>query len=174
MFKSCASSVRFGRIGELRGVEHICIGESTNFGDDFFLCAWDHYGNGDRAQSFSPELLIGSNCSFGVGIHITCVNRIFIGSGVMTGKWVTITDNAHGDNSQGNLQIPPGIRPLVSKGPVIIEDNVWIGEKVTILPGVTVGRGSVIAANAVVTHDVEPFSVVGGVPALLIKSGKGF
>ena len=60
-------------------------------------------------------------------------------------------------------------RELDIKGPVIIGDNVWIGDKVSILSNVTIGKGSVIACNAVVTKDVPPYSVVGGVPAKVIK-----
>ena len=53
-----------------------------------------------------------------------------------------------------------------------IENDVWIGSNVTITAGVTVGEGAIIAAGAVVTKSVEPFSIVGGVPAKLIKSRK--
>lgn len=53
--------------------------------------------------------------------------------------------------------------------PINIEDDVWIGANVTVLGGVTIGRGSIVAAGAVVTKDVEPFSIVGGVPAKLIR-----
>lgn len=55
------------------------------------------------------------------------------------------------------------------RAPIVLEDDVWLGTGVVILPGVKVGRGSVIAANAVVTKDVEPYSIMGGVPAKLIK-----
>lgn len=58
---------------------------------------------------------------------------------------------------------------LFSKGDVTIGDNVWIGDKATVLPGVTIGDGAVIAANTVVTHDVPAYSVVGGNPARIIK-----
>jgi len=53
--------------------------------------------------------------------------------------------------------------------PVVIEDECWIGANVTILKGVTIGRGSVVAAGAVVTKSCEPYSIIGGVPAKLIK-----
>lgn len=55
------------------------------------------------------------------------------------------------------------------KGPVKIGDNVWIGDRATILSGVTIGEGAIIAANAVLTHDVPAYTVVGGVPAKVIK-----
>ena len=57
----------------------------------------------------------------------------------------------------------------ISKAPIIIEDDVWISFNATILKGVTIGKGAVIAANAVVTKDVEPYTVVAGNPAVLIK-----
>ena len=60
-------------------------------------------------------------------------------------------------------------RNIVSKGEVNIGDNVWIGDKVTILPGVHIGDWAVIGANAVVVKDVRPYTVVGGNPAKIIK-----
>ena len=70
------------------------------------------------------------------------------------------------------MNISPYCRPLISKGPVIIEDNVWIGEKVSIMPGVHIGFGAIIAANAVVTTDIPSYCVVGGIPAKIIKNMK--
>jgi acetyltransferase-like isoleucine patch superfamily enzyme len=63
----------------------------------------------------------------------------------------------------------PFRRPLVSKGPVLIGDCVWIGDKATILPGVTIGKGSVIGANAVVTKDVPDYCMAAGNPAVVLK-----
>ena len=56
-----------------------------------------------------------------------------------------------------------------SKGPIIVEDEVWIGYGATILSGVTIGKGSIIAAGAVVTHDIPPYAIVGGNPARFIR-----
>ena len=67
-------------------------------------------------------------------------------------------------------RIYPQLREnYIQKGAVIIEDNVWMGDKVSIMPGVRIGKGSVVAANAVVTRDVPDNTVVGGVPAKIIK-----
>ncbi len=54
---------------------------------------------------------------------------------------------------------------MTSKGEVVIGDDVWIGDKATILPGVTIGKGAVIAANSVVTKNVKPYTIVAGIPA---------
>ena len=70
------------------------------------------------------------------------------------------------------MLILPADRKIVSKGDVEIGENVWIGENACILSGVHIGKGCIIAANAVVTKDVPSFSLVAGVPAKVIKSIK--
>lgn len=95
-----------------------------------------------------------------------------IGNEVLTGKWVTITDNSHGETDKESLCVAPNKRSVINKGPVIIHDKVWIGDKATILPGVTIGEGAVVGANAVVTKDVPPYSVAAGVPAKIVKKNE--
>lgn len=80
-----------------------------------------------------------------------------------------LNDNSHGDFVSKDLRLRPNLRPLCSKGPIIIEENVWIGEMVCILGGVHIGKAAVIAAGAVVTKDVPAYTLVGGVPAREIK-----
>lgn len=121
-------------------------------------------------QKFMPEIIIGNNVSLGAYNHISAINSIKIGNGVLTGKWVTIVDNSHGDTNLKSLYKSPSKRPMVSKGKVLIGDDVWIGDKVTILPNVEIGKGAVIAANSVVTKNVKSYTVVGGNPAIIIKS----
>lgn len=149
----------------LKGAKHISIGDRTHFGKDCVLTAWDRY----KAFMYSPTIVIGDGCNFGDYNHITSINRIEIGNNVLTGRWVTISDNGHGRTDYKSLQTPPRFREIVSKGPVIIGDNVWIGDKATILSGVTVGEGAVIGANTVVTKDIPPYSVAVGNPVRIIK-----
>ena len=120
----------------------------------------------------SSEMQLGNNISIGEYTHITCSRRIEIADGLLTGRFVLITDNAHGANLPEELSTSPLSREVFSPGPVIIGRNVWIGDKATILPDVTIGDGAVIAANAVVTKDVPPFSVAAGCPARVIKTVK--
>ena len=119
-----------------------------------------------------PQIVIGDGCSIGDGAHITAIDRIELGRNVLTGKYVLITDNAHGDADPALLDIAPNRRPLVSKGPVVIEDNVWIGEKASILSGVRIGRGAIIGAGAVVTKDVPAGCMALGVPARVVSLEK--
>ena len=150
----------------LLGTKYFNIGNNSSFGKFSVITAWDKY----EGELFNPEVYIGQNCNFGDYLHLTCINKIAIGEGVLTGRWVTITDNGHGETDFDNLSIQPVKRKLYSKGPVIIGNNVWIGDKATILPGVTIGDGAVIAANSVVTKDIPPFSVAAGNPAHIIKT----
>lgn len=168
--------VYFGIIGQINCPEHISIGEDTGFGDWIYLTAWDHFScivdGKDRTQELTPQLTIGRGCYFGAFNHITCTNRIQIGDCLLAGKWVTITDNDHGNTDKESLLLEPMKRPVYSKGPVIIGNNVWIGDKATILAGVTIGDGAVIAANAVVTKDVPAYCVAAGNPARIIKKNE--
>jgi acetyltransferase-like isoleucine patch superfamily enzyme len=66
----------------------------------------------------------------------------------------------------------PNYRELFSKGAVYIGKNVWIGDKASIMPGVTIGEGCIVGANTVVTKDVPPYSVVVGSPAKIVKTLK--
>lgn len=163
--KNCHYSVCFESLGLLAGGKYISIGKGSSVQRSTYLTAWDRYG----IQTFSPEIVIGENCSIGAFNHITSINKIVIGDGLLTGKWVTITDNSHGTTDVQSLNISPKSRLLYSKGPVIIGNNVWIGDKATILPGVTIGDGVVVAANSVVTRDVPSYCVVAGIPARIIK-----
>ena len=167
-FRHCSKGVAFQQVDSLNGARLITIGKGT--------CFERHLNLSAKNTSFSPnglkktnKITIGSNCYFGSFNHITATNNIKIGDNVLTGKFVTITDNSHGDTDIDSLKLKPIDRPIVSKGPVKIGNNVWIGDKATILPNVTIGDGAVIAANAVITKDVPAYSVAAGNPARIVK-----
>jgi acetyltransferase-like isoleucine patch superfamily enzyme len=85
------------------------------------------------------------------------------------GEGVTIVDSSHGHNTLEEADIAPSKRKLYSKGGVIIDDNVWIGDKATILAGVHIGYGAIIGANAVVTKDIPKYSIAVGNPARILS-----
>ena len=149
----------------LKDPHKIYLGTNNSFGDNLYLTAWSKF-----CKNSKPALItIGSNCDFGAFNHITATNEIIIGNNCLTGKWVTISDNNHGNTSNEDLLLPPLKREVISKGSIIIGNNVWIGDKATILGGVKIGDGAVVAANSVVTKDVPAYSVVAGNPASIIK-----
>ena len=121
------------------------------------------------ASHSSPSLTIGNHVFIGEYCHITCANRISIGNGVLTGRFVLITDNAHGGSTYSDMKTHPLCRPIISKGEVVINDYVWIGDKATILPGVHIGEGAIIGAGSVVTKDIPAYSIAAGNPARVIK-----
>ena len=163
MFKSIKGKIRGPH--QLVGTKYISIGTNTIIYRGAILTAWDKFGK----QTFVPSIEIGENTRINEFNHISACNSVRIGNNVLTGRYVYISDNFHGDTVSEQLDIHPLDRPLVSKGPVIIGNNVWIGEHVCVLSGVTIGDGAIIAANAVVTHDVPAYALVGGVPARIIK-----
>lgn len=164
-FRSCGRHCFFGRFLALQGAKYVDIADHVTMGRGLVLEVFDRYGE----QRFTPGVTIGNYVNIGDYSHLTCINGITIGDNVRMGRKIFITDNAHGASERALLDTRPNIRPLASKGPVVIEENVWIGEMACIMPGVTIGRGAIIGANAVVTHDVPPYTLVAGNPARVIK-----
>ena len=123
-----------------------CDGFSFMYGADIILFK--------GAKLFLGEgSFINSNCK------IRCFNSITIGKNCAISHDFTIIDSdGHKINGENNSK------------PIIIGDNVWIGTRVTILKGVTIGDGAVIAAGSVITKDVPPKSLVGGIPAKIIRN----
>mgnify|MGYP002771552629 FL=1 len=162
----------FGQNSKLEGNLHlhggnmISIGSSVLIGANSFITAFSN-------NQPSIKIKIGNGCVFGPDCHISAIKGVYIGNGIRTGKSVLISDNAHGDSHiREQLLMSPDERPLTTKGPIYIGDNVWIGEKAAILSGVKIGDGAIIGANSVVTHDVPPYTVVAGCPAKIIYEGK--
>lgn len=166
-FKHLGSNHDIARDISINGPQYISIGNYFSIGKRCYLQVWDSY-NGISLQN-DPNLYIGDHVSIMCDCQISCSNMISIGDGVLLGNNVFITDNFHGDSSIENLKIPPLERKLISKGPVIIGDNVWIGRNVCIMPGVSIGTGSIIGANAVVTKNIPEYSIAAGVPAKVIR-----
>lgn len=161
---SCDKSVQFGKEGRFDNYRFITIGKGSIINAHYILSTWP-----GRAVK-EPRLTIGEKCCIGSYNHISCANEIVMGNNVLTGKWVTIIDNNHGDTDYSSLIAPPISRQVtIKKNRTTIGDNVWIGDKATILPGVSIGDGAVVAANSVVTKDVPPYGVVAGCPAKIIK-----
>lgn len=150
----------------LKGGTHISIGPNFHARARARLECWDEF----MGARFSPKLSIGRNVSFNFNVHIGCIESVVLGDNLLLASNIFITDHFHGAMLHDEIDVPPSKRHLYSKGPVVIDDNVWIGENVSILPNVTIGRGSIIGANSVVTKSFGPYSVIGGVPAKLIRT----
>ena len=121
--------------------------------------------NIEKGASFSNRISLGDRS--GIGLNAQLNGAMEIGNDVMMGPDVVVYTLNH---STERTDIPMSRQGFTEEKEVIIEDDVWIGARVIILPGVRVSQGSIIAAGSVVTKDVPPYTIVGGAPAKVIKS----
>jgi len=133
-------------------------------------------GVGCRLDAFPSEpkvvLHVGNDVQINDYVHIGAIDSITIKDRVLIASKVFITDHNHGSYGGDTIHTSPLIPPIdraLSSSAVIIEEDVWIGEFVSILPGVTIGKGSIIGTMSVVTKDIPPYSIALGSPAKVIK-----
>jgi acetyltransferase-like isoleucine patch superfamily enzyme len=109
------------------------------------------------------QLTIGERVFINYGTSIGVFESVRIGSDCNIGSYVMILDNnLHKLDPQQRLELPPS-------APVVLEDNVWLGSRVIVLPGVSIGAHSVVGAGSIVTRDIPPRSVAVGVPAKIVR-----
>lgn len=114
--------------------------------------------------SIGDDVFIGDGASFGASR-----TTITIGSKVMFGPQVMIRGGNHNTSVKGSFMFDVKDKRPEDDQPVVIEDDVWVGARATILKGVRIGRGAIVAAGAVVTRSIPPYAVAGGVPARILK-----
>src|SRR5690606_32536157 len=137
----------FGHIGK-----RVIINPPFNFGNKSNIFLYDDIGIGSNSfiSATNAKFIVKGNCAIAEGLTVHTGNHANI-----IGKFVT-------DITEEN-------KPKGFDQDVVIEKDVWIGCNVTLLSGVTVGRGSIVAAGAVVSKDVPPYAIVGGIPAKVLK-----
>ena len=142
--------------------KYIHLGNNVGIGaNSFFLPVTSYNG-----KKYNPTIFIGDGTWIGKNCSIAAINSVKIGKNVLFASYVHITDHSHGFE---DIEKPVAPQMLITKGPVIIEDDCWLGFGSEILSGVHIGKHSVIGARAVVTHDVPAYTVVAGNPARPIK-----
>lgn len=150
-------------VGAIYGEPWISIGDHTLVGTHVTISAGFVPG-----LDLGPDVIvrIGASCSLGRGTHIVGHQSIDIGDDVFTGPNVYITDQNH---TYGDLHTPIG-RQWPENNPVVIGDGCWIGTGAIILPGTRLGRNVAVAGGAVVRGEFPDHSVIGGVPAKILRS----
>lgn len=133
-------------------------------------------GVGCRFEAFSSNcqktLLFGNNVQINDYVHICAMQEVRIGNNVLMAGKIFISDNSHGSYKGTPDDSSPDVPPIdrtYRTDPVRIEDNVWIGESVVIMPGVNIGYGSIVGSNSVVTKNIPAYCVAVGNPARVIK-----
>lgn len=148
-------------IKNLPAKPNVEIGDYTYYSDNknspenFYECIQHHY------EFLGDKLIIGKFCAIAEGVTF-----IMNGANHRMDGITTYPFNIFGG---GWEKVAPAGEQLPFKGDTVIGNDVWIGQKVTIMPGVKIGDGAIIAANATVSKNVEPYAIVGGNPARLIK-----
>ncbi|MEI8273742.1 MAG: acyltransferase [Paludibacter sp.] len=180
-FKKTIGLVFIGKRTNLRHCNLISTGRTFFIGDNVMINALSkngiQFGNNvsihnntiidctGGIRSIGEGLIIGNNVGFSPNCFIQVRGTVKIGNNVIFGPGVKLFSESHNfDNPEKFINEQGETR----KG-VVIEDGVWVGSDVTILDGVTIGYNAVIAAKSLVNKDVLPYSIVGGIPAKVIK-----
>jgi acetyltransferase-like isoleucine patch superfamily enzyme len=139
----------------------IVLGNRVTIGKNAIIRPSNIYGG-----AIGEGLIVGDNSNIGPGAYIGCSGLITIGKNVMMSPGVSLYAENHNFSDTSLPMKDQGVTVSF----VVIEDDCWIASNSTILAGVTIGKGSVVAAGSVVTKNVPPYSVVAGSPATVIKS----
>jgi galactoside O-acetyltransferase len=153
-FASCGKNFSPDPALKIRGAKNITIGDSFTTLGNAYLFAND------------GVLEIGNNLSLNTNVHIgASFGKIIIKNNVSIGPNVVLRSADHGTTHGTLINKQPHVG-----GSIIINDDVWIASNAVILKNVELGEGCVVAAGAVVTKDVPPYSIVGGIPAKVLRS----
>lgn len=163
-FKRANPGVRVDGSLLLRQPQYIRCGEKIVIGENSRLLCWDGYKG--KVFDNPPQITIGSGVHATRNLTIQCANKVTIGENVLIASDVFIVDYNHGMSPLTANYLD---NPLdISEG-VTIEEGVWIGNNVVILPHVTIGKKSIIGAGSVVTKTIPPYAIAAGNPARVIK-----
>ena len=156
--------VIFGKNILVQNGKCICIDKGSVIGDNSkLLCTVEYNG---KLFDIQPQLHIGKNFHSTRDLTIQCARKVIIGDNVLCASNVFMIDYNHGTNPMCENYLDNALE--ISEG-INIKDGVWIGNNVIILGNVTIGEKAIIAAGAVVTHSVSPYTIVAGNPAHIIK-----
>ena len=180
---SCGSGVAIGRNVTIRHPHRIHLGDRVIIDDN---CVLDAKGEDEVTVNIGNDSIIGRNtilsCKGGrieiaplVNVSVNCTfiseTSLRIGTKVLIAGYCYVV--AGGNHGIDRTDVPILEQPVLDKGGVDIAEHCWVGASVTILDGVTIGCDAVVAAGAVVTRAVDPFSIVGGVPARVLNDRRG-
>jgi len=179
MFRKIGKNVKFGRNLIIHYARKIEIGDNVIFEDNVLL-----NGNGESEGSLKignnvtvgrgtsiickgGDIDIGENCSFGSNNFIASESILRMGQYVFTAGNTSII--AGGNHLYEQTDIPVRLQPVVSKGGIIMDDDIWIGASSTILDGVRIGKGAVVGAASLVNKRIRPYTINVGTPSQTIK-----
>ncbi len=160
--KKCGKNFTIGRNVKIQNPKCVLIGNNVGIGKESVFLPCTNYAG----IQYNPQIIIGNNVWIGIRNSIAAINRVEIGNNVLFAGYVHITDHSHGYE---DVNLPIVQQSFISNGPVVIDDDCWLGFGCQILSGVHIHKHSIVAARSVVTKDVPPYSIVAGNPAHIIK-----
>ncbi len=160
--RGMAATSSFLRPWKIRGRANVSVGKRSVIMPGSHLEAISVYGE----QRFQPSITIGNDVYIGRQCFMTATRGLVIGDGSVFGDNVYLGDSLHGTDPTKGLIMRQN---LESKGPIVIGDNCFLGYRVAVTPGVTLGEWCVVGANSVVTKSFPPYSMIAGAPARMIK-----
>lgn len=181
LLASCGHNPIIGQNVVIRHGSKIRLGDNVVIDDNVVL---DAKGDGNEGITIGNDVIIGrntvfsckngsivigSNISFGINciIHSVDESKVVVGDNCPIAAFCYLIGG--GNYNYSRTDIPIVKQGIYSKGGIVIEEDVWIGSHVQILDGVTIGRGSIIAAGSAVYRRVRPMSIAGGVPAQTVR-----
>ncbi len=182
LIKNIGRNVVFGENVVIRNPQRIKIGDNILIDDNCLLDARGGKGEGiiignnvliGRNAILSMKegtIEIGDNTNIGVNCVLHTSSQVMVGKNVIVGAYTYLVGG--GTHSLERTDIPIISQGIVSKGGIVVEDNVWLGAGVKILDGVKIGRDSVIGASSLVTENVPEFVIAYGIPAKVVKKRK--
>ena len=153
-------NIRYGGGFSIINPQYVSVGDNVFFDDGVELCVQK------SIPGLIPTLKIGNRVRLGKYNRIGCDNQIIIEDDVTFAPNVHISDRNHGYE---NIDLPIKMQSITTKGPVIIGSGSWLGFGCQVMSGVRIGKNCVVSAGAVVVKDIPDYSVVGGVPAKILK-----
>lgn len=155
--------------------KRIYIGNNVSLGPGSFIIAISHYPTDGMkppdlelpAQKFDSKIIIGNNVTSTADLQIAAQSKIIIEDDVMFASNIHINDGMHGFE---NANVPYRYQPIFRISPILIKKGAWIGQNVVIMPGVTIGKLSIIGSNSIVTKSIPDQCIAFGNPAKIIKS----
>lgn len=178
-FKKVGRGVIFGKGVVLRHPRCISLGHHVAI-DDYAMI--DAAGAGNEGIILGDGVIVSRNCAIqaktgpvmiGSKTHIGCNTIISSATGISIGQTGLIAGNCYiggGRYISDRVDIPMAEQGLYSKGPVVIEDDVWLGAGAIVIDGVHIGKGCIVGAGAVVTKNLSDYAVATGIPASVVRS----
>jgi acetyltransferase-like isoleucine patch superfamily enzyme len=159
---------KFGKGSVIKYPYRIWNKSKIEIGDNVFIAENSFFSVSKdfNGQKFNPVVKIGNNVRIGGSFILGCINKVIIEDDVLFADRVFVADHVH---EYENIKIPVISQPLRSIGSVHIKSGAFIGVNAVIMPGVTIGKNSVVGASSVVTKSIQDYTVVAGIPAKIIK-----